>query len=60
MCAFQHETGNLYDQNAILTEEEKQFESYVETKFRKVFDYFLENQKNFPCYFCDYTPKSKK
>ena len=37
----------------------KEYELYVKTDFREVFDYFIENQKCVPCYFCDFTPKSK-
>ena len=36
LCSFQHKTENFHDQNAKLTEKEKQFELYVKTKFRKV------------------------
>ena len=58
LCSFQHNTEHLNDQSAKLTEKEKEYELYVKTDFREVFDYFTENQKCVPCYFCDYTPKS--
>ena len=58
LCSFQHKTEHLNDQSAELTEKEKEYELYVKTDFREVFDYFTENQKCVPCYFCDYTPKS--
>ena len=42
-----------------LTEKEKEFELYVKTNFRRVFDYSLQHKKQIPCYFCDYVSKSK-
>ena len=42
-----------------LTVKEKEFELYVKTSFRRVFDYVLQNKKHTPCYFCDYVSKSQ-
>ena len=42
-----------------LTEKEKEFELYVKTNFRRVFDYILQNKKHTPCYFCDYVSKTQ-
>ena len=57
LCSFQHNNENSHH-NQQLSEEEKEFDLYVKTKFRKVFDYFYEKQKHVPCYFCDYNTES--
>ena len=46
------------DHDKNLTEGEKEFELYVKTNFRKVYDSFLENQKHLPCSFCEYISQS--
>ena len=61
LCQFKHteETiQNECDDNKNITEEEE-FNSYVQTNFPKLFDYYLENNRYVPCYFCDYCTKSQ-
>ena len=48
-------TGKTIEDN----EDEEIFDSYVKNNFPKLFDYYLENDRYFPCYFCDYSSKSQ-
>ena len=38
-------------------EDEEMFDNYVKTNFPTLFDYYLKNDRYFPCQFCDYTSK---
>ena len=53
-----HKEDNTLNENDELTEKEKDFELYVKTNFRRVFDYTLQHKKHIPCYFCDYVSKT--
>ena len=48
-------TGKTIEDN----DDEEIFDSYVKNNFPKLFDYYLENDRYFPCYFCDYSSKSQ-
>ena len=60
LCQFKHREENIQNDcdNKELTEDED-FDSYVKTNFPKVFEYYLENDRFVPCYFCNYCSKSQ-
>ena len=52
------ETHVCNDKNQKIIED-KEFDLYVETSFPRLFNYYMDNEKYVPCYFCDYCPKSQ-
>ena len=60
LCQFKHREEDIQNDcdNKELTED-KDFDSYVKTNFPKVFEYYLENDRFVPCYFCNYCSKSQ-
>ena len=59
-CQFKHKNNEeVSEVHNDLTEEEKEFDFYVKTNFRMVYDNVLKNKKHLHCYFCDFISKSK-
>ena len=72
LCSFQHDdqfdnTGDSEthnsdahaDESVMMTDDEQNFDLYVEHNFEEIYEKFINNRKQLNCYYCDYVSKSK-
>jgi len=59
LCQYRHQQDPSSDKATENIEDEETFDLYVKTNFPKIFDYYLNNNRYVPCYFCKYSSKSQ-